>query len=102
MIGKFVVVRTINAGVHFGTLVEIISENHQCIRLENARRLWQWSGALSLSEVAMKGIKIDASKIAERVDEIILTQAIEIIPVSKKSNLPGNHEPIIRSLSSKV
>jgi hypothetical protein len=92
MIGKFVIIRTINAGVHFGTLEEIISEDYKVVRLSNARRLWQWSGALSLSEVAMKGINIDASKIAERVDEIIITQAIEIIPVSSKSNLPGNHE----------
>lgn len=100
MIGKFVVVRTINAGVHFGTLVEVINENYQTIRLENARRLWQWSGALSLSEVAMKGVKIAESKIAERLDEIILTQVIEIIPVSLKSNLPGNHER--KSISAKI
>lgn len=87
MIGKFVVIRTINAGVHFGTLEEF---SGQMVRLSNARRLWQWAGALSLSEVAMKGIKIDSSKISVPVDEIILTQAIEIIPCSKQSNLPGN------------
>lgn len=102
MIGKFVLVRTINAGVHFGTLIEIITENCQCIRLENARRLWSWTGALSLSEVAMKGVTISGSKIAEKVDEIIITQAIEIISVSKKSNLPGNHDPITRSISAKI
>lgn len=88
MIGKFVVIRTINAGVHFGTLEEF--DGKQMVRLSNARRLWQWAGALSLSEVAMKGIKIDASKISAPVDEIILTQVIEIIPCSKQSNLPGN------------
>lgn len=92
MINKFVVVRTINAGVHFGTLVEIISENYQCIRLENARRLWSWQGALSLSEIAMNGVTISGSKISVPVDEIILTQAIEIIPCSSKCNLPGNEK----------
>ena len=92
MIGKFVVVRTINAGVHYGTLAEIISENHQCIRLENARRLWNWNGALSLSEVAMNGVSVSNSKITVPVDEIILTQAIEIIPCSSKCNLPGNEK----------
>ena len=92
MIGKFVVIRTINAGVHFGTLEEILDNDYKVVRLSNARRLWQWSGALSLSEVAMKGIKIDVSKISVPVDEIILTQAIEIIPCSKQSNLPGNEE----------
>lgn len=92
MIGKFVVVRTINAGVHFGILAEFISENRQCIRLEKARRLWSWQGALSLSEVAMNGVNISNSKISVPVDEIILTQAIEIIPCSLTAKLPGNEK----------
>lgn len=87
MKGKFVLIRTINAGVHFGTLEEM---DGQIVRLSNARRLWSWSGALSLSEVAMNGVNISSSKISVPVDQIILTQAIEIIPVSQKSNLPGN------------
>lgn len=87
MKGKFVVVRTYSAGVHFGVLEEM---EGQIVRLSKARRLWQWAGALSLSEVAMDGINISGSKISVPVDEIILTQAIEVIPVSKKSNLPGN------------
>jgi hypothetical protein len=90
MIGKFAVIRTINAGVHFGTLEEFLDNDYKVVRLSNARRLWQWSGALSLSEVAMQGITINSSKISVPVDEIILTQAIEIIPCSKQCNLPGN------------
>jgi hypothetical protein len=85
--GTFVLVRTYSAGVHFGTLEEF---EGQYVKLSNARRLWSWSGALSLSEVAMNGIKINDSKISVCVDEIILTQAIELIRVSEKSNLPGN------------
>lgn len=92
MIGKFVVVRTINAGVHFGTLAEILSEDYKTIRLEQSRRLWSWQGALSLSEVSMTGVSISNSKISVPVDEIILTQAIEIIPCSSKCNLPGNEK----------
>lgn len=88
MIGKFVLIRTFSAGVHFGTLV---SRNGQEVHLKDARRLWSWSGALSLSEVAMTGINVSSSKISIPVDEIILPQAIEIIPVNKTSNLPGNH-----------
>lgn len=87
MVGKFVLVRTYSAGVHFGTLEE---KNGQEIRLSNARRLWSWTGALSLSEIAMKGVKLADSKISVPVDEIILTQATEIIVVNKNSNLPGN------------
>jgi hypothetical protein len=85
--GDFVLIRTFSAGVHFGTLVERSGkEVHLC----NARRLWSWSGALSLSEVAMKGITLNSSKVSVPVDEIILTEAIEIIPVSLNSNLPND------------
>lgn len=85
--GDFVLIRTYSAGVHFGTLMH---RDGQEVHLKDARRLWSWSGALSLSEVAMKGIKINESKISVLVDEIVLTQAIEIIAVSKHSNLLGN------------
>jgi len=87
MKGTKVLIRTYSAGVHFGTLE---SREGQEVHLKDARRLWSWSGALSLSEVAAKGIDIKNSKISVPVDEIILTQAIEIIPISQKSNLPCN------------
>lgn len=80
-----VLIRTYSAGVHFGTLV---SKKGQEVHLSNARRLWSWNGALSLSEVASKGIDIKNSKISVPVDEILLTQAVEIISISKNSNLP--------------
>lgn len=82
--GTQVLIRTYSAGVHFGTLE---SREGQEVHLKNARRLWSWSGALSLSEIAMKGVDIKNSKISVPVDEILLTQAIEIIPFSKNSNL---------------
>ncbi len=85
MIGKKVLIRTYSAGVHFG---ELISRNGQEAHLKNARRLWSWNGALSLSEVASKGIELEKSKISEAVQEIILTQATEIILINIKSNLP--------------
>lgn len=85
--GDFVLIRTYSAGVHFGTFV---SKEGQEVVLKDARRLWSWSGALSLSEVAMNGIKIADSKISVPVEEIIITQAVEIIKVSSKSNLLGN------------
>lgn len=80
--GDKVLVRTHSAGVHFGTLEE---RNGQEVRLSKARRLWSWQGALSLSEVSTKGVDLKNSKISEEVEEIILPQAIEIMPL--KSNL---------------
>lgn len=85
MINKKVLIRTYSAGVHFGIL---IGRKGKEVHLKNARRLWSWSGALSLSEIAEKGINISASKISVPVEEIILTEAIEIIPISELSNLP--------------
>jgi hypothetical protein len=92
--GDFVLLRTYSAGVHFGEFQSksLVSGGTYEVHLKNARRLWSWSGALSLSEVAMKGIKINDSKISVPVDEIYLPGVIEIIPVSKNSNLPGNAE----------
>ena len=87
MIGKLVLVRTLGAGVHYGVLLE---KNGQEVHLKDARRLWNWNGALSLSEVAMKGVTLNSSKISIPVDEIVLPTAIEIIPISKNSNLPCN------------
>lgn len=83
--GAFVLIRTFSAGVHFGILEE---KNGQEVRLSNSKRLWSWQGALSLSEIASKGLNVSGSKISEPVEEIILPQAIEVLLVSSKSNLP--------------
>lgn len=83
--GTRVLVRTMGAGVHFG---ELVSREGQEVHLKNSRRLWSWSGALSLSEVASKGVILSSSKISVPVDEIILPTMIELIPISKASNLP--------------
>lgn len=80
--GDQVLVRTQSAGVHFG---QLITRNGQEVHLKNARRLWSWTGALSLSEVSTGGVDIKNSKISVPVEEIILPQMIEIMPL--KSNL---------------
>lgn len=82
--GTRVLIRTTTAGVHFGTL---ISRNGLEVHLGESRRLWSWSGALSLSEIAANGLDIKNSKISVAVEEILLTQATEIIPINKTSNI---------------
>ena len=89
-IKKFVVIRTYSAGVHFGTLEEVDKKGTMTVRLSKSRRLWSWNGALSLHEVSTKGVDIKNSKISDPVDEIVIDNVIEIIPVSKDCNLPGN------------
>lgn len=82
--GALVLIRTYTAGVHFGTLEE---RRGQEVRLSKARRVWRWDGAFTLSEIATTGLDVAKSRIADQVEEIILPEAIEIIPISEKSNI---------------
>lgn len=78
---KYVIVRTYSAGVFAGTLV---SRNGQEVVLHNARRLWYWVGAASLSQLAQEGTSQRTScKFPVEVDEVTLTQAIEILSVTE-------------------
>ena len=81
MADHYVIVRTQNAGVFAGVLED---ENATEITLKDARRLWYWDGAASLSQLAMEGVKNPtACKFPQEVPEIFLTQVIEIIPTTE-------------------
>lgn len=83
MKGKYVIVRTYSAGVHAGNLV---SHKDKLVVLKNARRLWYWDGAATLSQLAMEGTKNPSNcKFPCEVNEITLTEAIEIIPCTKQA-----------------
>lgn len=78
MIGRYVIVRTYSAGVHAGILK---SRDGKEVVLTDSRRIWYWSGAASLSELAGRGTSDPARcKFPAAVNEILLTEAIEIIP----------------------
>lgn len=80
---KYVIVRTYSAGVFAGYLK---SRNGQEVILKKARRLWSWSGAASLSQLAQSGTsKPEACKFPEEVDQVELLQAIEILDVTAKA-----------------
>jgi len=81
MIGKKVIVRTYSAGVHFGTLEKIDGKN---ATLSNTRRIWYWEGAFTLSAIALNGLS-KKSKLSVPVPELLLTEAIEVMPVSEKA-----------------
>ena len=80
MIGKKVIIRTYSAGVWFG---ELDQKDRNEVILKNARRMWRWwtKEGISLSGVAVHGINVDKSKIAEPVCMVWL-EAIEIIQCS--------------------
>ena|ERR1700678_4103899 len=71
------IVRTYSAGVFAGY---IDSRNGQEVVMTNARRLWAWSGAASLSQLAMEGTKNPSEcKFPCPVDKVELLQVIEIL-----------------------
>lgn len=77
-IGKYCIIRTFSAGVHCGTLV---ARDGREVLLAGARRIFQWLGANTLHEIALNGVG-PGSKISEEVPEILVTEAIEVIPCS--------------------
>ena len=82
-IGKKVIIRGDRSGVEFGELVE---QNGNEVTLKNARRLWYWAGAASLSQLATDGTKRPQDcKFTVTVSSITILDAVEIIPCTDKA-----------------
>lgn len=80
---KYCIIRADRAGV-FAGYVE--SRNGKEGVLRKARRLWYWSGAASLSQLAVDGtVKPNDCKFPCEVDSIELTDIIEVIPCTDKA-----------------
>jgi hypothetical protein len=80
MIGKYCMVRSTDAGVFAGTLQERTGDE---VVMTNARRIWYWDGAATLSQLAQSGTsKPKECKFPEPVDEILVLGVIEIIPIT--------------------
>lgn len=92
LIGKDVLVRTYSAGVFVGSLR---SRDGKDVLLAGARRIWYWSGAASLSQLATEGTKDpDGCKFPCAVSEVLLTEAIEIIPLTKEARRSIDAVPV--------
>ena len=82
-INKKVIIRGDRSGVEFGTLV---AQNGREVTLHNARRIWYWDGAASLSQLANDGTANPREcKFTVTVDSITILDAIEIIPCTDKA-----------------
>jgi hypothetical protein len=80
---KYVIVRTYSAGVFAGYLA---NKEGKEVTLYTARRIWNWHGAASLSQLAVDGTSCpDKCKFPCAVPEVVLTEAIEIIPCTEKA-----------------
>ena len=89
---EYVIVRTYSAGVFAGN---IKSREGKEVELTNARRIWYWDGAASLSQLAVDGTsKPENCKFPVPVPTITLTEAVEIIPCSKKAEASIKAVPV--------
>lgn len=81
---SYCIVRTYSAGVFAGWIDKTIKGKEATIY--NSRRIWFWSGASSLSQLALDGTrKPDSCKFPAVVPETILKEIIEVIPCTTKA-----------------
>ena len=80
---EYKIVRTFSAGVFAGYIEKREGKE---VTMRNARRIWYWDGAASLSQLAMEGTcKPENCKFAMPVDKVLVTEAIEILDVTQRA-----------------
>lgn len=79
--------RSYAAGVFYGEEVSRKAEtNGLNVVIKNARRVWYWSGAASLSQLATEGTKKpNDCKFPQKVASVELMNVVEILPVTKEA-----------------
>ena len=83
VVGKYCVIRGRGFGVFAGT-VEAVDDT--CVLVKNARRLWYWDGAASISQIAAEGVKNpNGCKFSVPVESIVLRDWIEVIPCADQA-----------------
>ncbi len=81
----FVIVRTYSAGVHAGYLEK---RGGKEVTLRRSIWIWHWEGAAAISQLAVDGTKKpDGCSFTCEVDEVTLTEAIQIIPCTEKARI---------------
>lgn len=89
---KYVIVRTYSAGVFAG---ELESREGREVVLRNARRIWFWDGAATLSQLSMEGTKKPENcKFPCEVDRVELLEAIEILDTTAEAQLSIKNVPV--------
>lgn len=89
---RYVIARTYSAGVFAGFL-EYHKDKH--IILRDARRIWYWDGAASLSQLAVDGTsKPQNCKFPVEVPKVELMECIEILDVTEKAKESIKNVPV--------
>lgn len=80
-IGKRCIIRTYASGVFFG---ELAAQDGRMVEIKNCRRLWSWkaSEGISLSAVAVHGVKSSTNRFSPVVETQTVLDALEIIPAT--------------------
>lgn len=82
-VGKYCLVCGQNSGIYVGTVSE---HNGTEMLLKNARRIYYWSGAATIFQIAAEGVKRpETTKFTMCVDKIGLFDVISVIPVTEKA-----------------
>jgi len=92
---KFYIFRTNKAGVWFGNKKSL---DGQVAVVTNARRLWYWEGAASLSQLAVEGVKYPNkckfTMIITDEEGVYLPDVIEVIPCTIDAVKSINSVPV--------
>ena len=93
-VGQHCIVRTESAGVFAGTIKEIDASS---AIVTDARRIWYWAGAATLSQLATEGTSRPADcKFPAPVPEVFLNGVIEVIPTSDAARKSIDGVPVWR------
>ena len=84
-LNKKCIIRSYGAGVFYGT---VTAKNNTAagveVELKDARRIYYWAGANTISQLATEGSKRQSDcKITVAVPEMIVTGVVEIIPATE-------------------
>jgi hypothetical protein len=91
-IGKKVIVRADKAGVFFGTLV---NKNELEVQLNNVRKLYYWSGANAIEQIAEEGVKNpNECQFTVVNKEATISNYIQIITCTDKAIINIENVPI--------
>lgn len=83
MENKYYIILGDRSGVFFG---QIAGRNGQEVKLQNVRKLWYWERACAVEQLAVDGVTDPGDcKFTVVVPEIVITDAIQILPCSDKA-----------------
>ena len=92
---QYVIARSRDAGVFAGYLE---SKDGNEVKLINARRIWKWVGAASLSQLAVDGVsKPNECKFPVAVPFVIMLGVCEILPVNANAKESIDRVPVWRA-----